>query len=199
MVRDPPTQTPPLPNFADLAALQRAILQFITEWNEIAHPFRWTTASFEKILAKVDAALATEATAPRRRRLTGRDLRGAVLRSPDGTEETRIVYDTATSELWIDREKTSLDPEPSRERRGAPIQLAADGTLGLRVFVDGSVVEVFVADGTCLTSRVYPIRADSVGVGLGVRGGHARVQIVNAWEIRTIWPVASRSIPEVRA
>ena len=43
---------------ADLAALQRAILQFIAEWNDIAHPFRWTTHSFEKILAKVDAALA---------------------------------------------------------------------------------------------------------------------------------------------
>lgn len=49
------------PNFADLAALQRSILQFITEWNVIAHPFRWTAASFDKILAKVDAALATEA------------------------------------------------------------------------------------------------------------------------------------------
>jgi transposase len=49
------------PNFADLAALQRAIHQFITEWNEIAHPFRWTARSFDKILAKVDAALTTEA------------------------------------------------------------------------------------------------------------------------------------------
>jgi len=46
------------PNFADLPALQRAIQQFITEWNEIAHPFRWTPRSFEKILATVDAALA---------------------------------------------------------------------------------------------------------------------------------------------
>jgi hypothetical protein len=45
------------PNFADLAALQRAILQFIAEWNEIAHPFRWTVSSFDKVLAKVDAAL----------------------------------------------------------------------------------------------------------------------------------------------
>jgi transposase len=49
------------PNFADLAALQRAIHQFIAEWNEIAHPFRWTASSFDKILAKIDAALATEA------------------------------------------------------------------------------------------------------------------------------------------
>ena len=48
------------PEFADLAALQRAILLFIAEWNQIAHPFRWTAASFAKILAKVDDALAAE-------------------------------------------------------------------------------------------------------------------------------------------
>jgi transposase len=48
-------------NFADLAALQRAILQFIAEWNEIAHPFRWTAASFDKILAKIDAAFSSSA------------------------------------------------------------------------------------------------------------------------------------------
>ena len=104
----------------------------------------------------------------------------SVLRSPDGAEETRIVYDTASGELWIDRERASLDPEPSRERRGAAVQLAADGTLGLRVFVDGSVVEVFAADGTCLTSRVYPTRPDSDGVELGARGGQARVRRLDA-------------------
>jgi hypothetical protein len=49
------------PNFQDLAALQRALLQFIDEWNTIAHPFRWTSASFEKILAKIDAALTADA------------------------------------------------------------------------------------------------------------------------------------------
>jgi transposase len=49
------------PNFPDLAALQRTILQFIAEWNEIAHPFRWTHASFEKILAKIDAAIVADA------------------------------------------------------------------------------------------------------------------------------------------
>jgi len=123
----------------------------------------------------------------------------SVLRSPDGAEETRIVYDTATSELWIDREKASLDPEPSRERRGAVVQLSGDGTLGLRVFVDGSVVEVFSADGVCLTSRVYPTRADSTGVGLAARGGCARVRSVNAWEMQTCWPKAARSIPDARS
>lgn len=48
------------PNFADLAALQHALHQFIDEWNETAHPFRWTATSFEKLLATVDAALAVD-------------------------------------------------------------------------------------------------------------------------------------------
>jgi hypothetical protein len=51
------------PNFADLAALQQAIHQFITEWNEVAHPFRWTAPSFDKILAKAAAGLASEPVA----------------------------------------------------------------------------------------------------------------------------------------
>jgi hypothetical protein len=52
------------PNFPDLPALQRAILRFIADWNQIAHPFRWTARSFDKILAKVDAALTPLPTIP---------------------------------------------------------------------------------------------------------------------------------------
>ena len=49
------------PNFADLADLQERVLAFIHEWNANAHPFNWTVKSFDKILAKVDAALAAAA------------------------------------------------------------------------------------------------------------------------------------------
>lgn len=45
------------PNFNDLADLEAKISAFIEEWNQVAHPFAWTPASFEKILAKVDATL----------------------------------------------------------------------------------------------------------------------------------------------
>jgi transposase len=43
------------PNFADLTDLTARIEQFIAEWNEIAHPFHWTAASFEKALANAEA------------------------------------------------------------------------------------------------------------------------------------------------
>ena len=39
-------------DFADKAALSERIQAFIREWNERAHPFRWTSKSFDKILAK---------------------------------------------------------------------------------------------------------------------------------------------------
>jgi transposase len=49
------------PNFADLETLEERLLAFIAEWNEIAHPFAWTAKSFEKILAKTNAAIAAAA------------------------------------------------------------------------------------------------------------------------------------------
>jgi transposase len=45
------------PNFEDLAHLEERLLAFINEWNEHARPFRWTTKSFDKILAKIDAVV----------------------------------------------------------------------------------------------------------------------------------------------
>ncbi len=49
------------PNFADLDALEERVLAFIDEWNAHAHPFRWTAKSFDKIIAKIDAAVAQAA------------------------------------------------------------------------------------------------------------------------------------------
>jgi len=48
-------------NFPSLEELENKIQQFITEWNAAAHPFRWSKASFAKVLAKVEASLAEAA------------------------------------------------------------------------------------------------------------------------------------------
>jgi beta-fructofuranosidase len=119
-----------------------------------------------------------------------------VLRSPEGEEETRIVYDSRTGELWIDRSHASFDQEASRDWQGTAVQPGPDGILTLRIFVDGSVVSVFASDGTSLTSRVYPTRPNSLGVGIFARGGRAEVQRVDIWEMQSIWPEAARAIPE---
>ena len=52
MVLDSPTQASRCPNFADLDDLESKLLAFIDEWNQDAHPFKWTKESFEKVLDK---------------------------------------------------------------------------------------------------------------------------------------------------
>jgi transposase len=38
-------------DFASKADLRVKLMQFITEWNEVAHPFNWTTKSVAKVMA----------------------------------------------------------------------------------------------------------------------------------------------------
>lgn len=44
-------------NFDHIADLAAQIERFINAWNDTAHPFRWTAASFDTFLAAVEAAL----------------------------------------------------------------------------------------------------------------------------------------------
>jgi len=66
------------------------------------------------------------------------------------------------------------------ERGGAPLKL--------RVFVDRSVVEVFVNEKLYLAIRVYPGHADSLGVSLLAQGQDAVLKRLDAWQMRPIWP-----------
>ena len=63
--------------------------------------------------------------------------------------------------------------------------------MKLRVFVDRSVVEVFADGKLYLAMRVYPGRADSVGVSLRAQGQDAALTSLDAWRMRPIWPQAN--------
>jgi transposase len=47
-----------IPDFADKAALAERLMAFVTEWNQHAHPFNWSTRSAAKVMAKSQVALA---------------------------------------------------------------------------------------------------------------------------------------------
>jgi beta-fructofuranosidase len=110
-----------------------------------------------------------------------------LLESPESLERTSIVYDGQRQELTVDRERASLDPNTVRDIRRIPLRLAAGALLTLRVFIDGSVLEVFANDRVCLRSRVYPTRADSRGVRPFADGGTAKLESLDIWEMRSIW------------
>jgi len=105
-----------------------------------------------------------------------------VCRSPGGEEQTTVFYDTADKKLKIDTRKSSLR-EGRKIVEGGPLELKPGEPLKLRVFVDKSVVEAFANDRQAVARRIYPTRADSVGVSLFSSGGAAKASAVRAWEM----------------
>jgi beta-fructofuranosidase len=105
-----------------------------------------------------------------------------VCTSPDGEEETLVYYDAADKKLKVDTRKSSLG-EGDKKIEAGPFELSADEPLKLQVFVDKSVVEVFANDRQAVMQRIYPTRADSVGVKLFSKGGSAKVKKLQAWDM----------------
>jgi sucrose-6-phosphate hydrolase SacC (GH32 family) len=65
----------------------------------------------------------------------------------------------------------------------APLQLVPGEPLRLHVFLDRSILEVFANDRQCITQRIYPSRADSLGVAAFAVGGEAPVRSIRAWRL----------------
>ena len=107
--------------------------------------------------------------------------------SPDGQERTTVHYDAQKAQLSIDARAASSDEETQGDLYGVALDLEAGQPLRLRVFVDRSVVEVFANERVCLTSRIYPTRADSLAVSLTAARGQARLVSFDVWEMASIW------------
>lgn len=103
----------------------------------------------------------------------------------DRREETRIAYDVFARRLSVDRSRSSLNREVARDERGLDLEIT--DTLELRVFLDASALEVF-AHGRAISTRIYPTRPDSLGIGVFADGGRAILASLEVWPMRSIWP-----------
>ena len=74
-----------------------------------------------------------------------------------------------------------------RPAETAPFQLNPDESVKLRIFIDKSVVEVFVNGKQCVAMRVYPGREDSTGVSILSHGQDAELSSLEAWQMKGIY------------
>jgi beta-fructofuranosidase len=110
---------------------------------------------------------------------------GIVVRqAPDGAEQTQISYDAALHQLIVDRTASSLDRTTDHSLHVAPLTLGSEEPLRLHIFLDRSVLEVFANERVSITSRIYPTRADSLGVALLAERGDVQLLGLDAWQIR---------------
>src|ERR1700674_2404928 len=104
--------------------------------------------------------------------------------SPDGQEETTIYYDAFDQSLNIDRSRSSVNPAAQRDVRGGKFEVGPEEPLTLHVFLDHSVVEVFVNGRATFASRVYPARSDSLGLDILADGGQVRIKSLGVWTMK---------------
>jgi beta-fructofuranosidase len=104
---------------------------------------------------------------------------GARQPRPPFTRASIISLDNANS--------SSLPDAQSRPPEVAPFLLAQDEPITLRIFIDRSVVEVFVNDKQCVALRVYPGRNDSQGVSIKAIGQDASLLSLDAWQMKSIY------------
>jgi beta-fructofuranosidase len=120
-----------------------------------------------------------------------------VLRSPGAEEQTSITfynfdrklsvwYDTP-GVITLDGTRSSTNPDTWIRPPEKAVMERGDGPLRLRVFLDRSVVEVFVNEKLYLAMRVYPGRDDSLGVSLRAQGREATLKSLDAWRLKPIW------------
>ena len=124
-----------------------------------------------------------------------------VLRAPNKQEFTRIAFfgergyrnqghrtGSRYSLITVDSSYSSRCPDvvPRAPETGS-VAIEPDEPLQLRVFIDRSVVEVFVNGKQCVAVRVYPGREDSVGVSLCSQGQDAELKSLDAWQMENIY------------
>ena len=130
----------------------------------------------------------------------GRDYRfGEIARlQTDGPAITQPIPATpAPRESLITIESSYASLLPDVRPRGpetASFSMKSDETLKLRVFIDKSVVEVFVNGKQALAVRVYPSREDAVGVSLRSQGQASELKLFEAWQMRSIYEAYNQAM-----
>ena len=109
-----------------------------------------------------------------------------LLCSPDGAEQTAITYHRDAREFVVDFASSSTDASlqyPHNTTRQVVPYAAPGGEYDLDIFVDRSVIEIFVNRDLVLVQRVYPLRDDSRRFTIFTRGGALTVSGIVKWEM----------------
>lgn len=106
--------------------------------------------------------------------------------TPDRSEETLLHYSVETGEFTIDRTRTSLDPKAlCKGVQGGAADLAGENPR-LHIFLDKSMLEVYLNNLYSLTSRLYPTRPDAERLALWA-DGEVLIRKLKIWRLRSAY------------
>ena len=108
--------------------------------------------------------------------------------SPNQAEYTLVSYDSVQQTLAVDCTCSSLSAGVDHQLISGNLPPDEKGQVRFRIFLDCSILEIFLADASCITQRIYPTRQDSLMLSFRVRKGSVIVHRLFAWKLASIWP-----------
>ena len=109
---------------------------------------------------------------------TSRAMEILLRRSPDDREATVLRYEWEIGRLVLDRTRSSLDPEVRRDVQEVTYFPQRENVVDMDIYLDESVVEVFLDRRAAFATRIYPTLQESEGLALRCFGGDATVDSV---------------------
>jgi beta-fructofuranosidase len=119
--------------------------------------------------------------------LTGREtLRFNLLESE--AEVTQLIVDLRNNSITIDRDLSSVDNLGVDAPDSGSFHLLPDEDLDITIFVDKSIIEIFVNDRFTMTSRVYPSSETSNGLSCNMGGISEENITIKLWDgLKAAW------------
>lgn len=119
-----------------------------------------------------------------------------VFKHEDNQEFTSIFFDLSINKIGFDRAHSSLSPGTPKDYRSSDYLFDFRDTINITLFIDHSVVEVFVDNLIAFSFRVYPSRIECQHIDFIVNKGQAEIISLDAWKLNDMNNVISSEICE---
>ncbi len=111
----------------------------------------------------------------------------ALTLSPDTQEHLSIVYQSTPQRITVEYQQADIRAEVNQQYDTITLKDFADRVLRLHLFLDHSVLELFVNERYYLASRIYLQSTVSMSIDIFARQGTIHVNSLDIWSLASIW------------
>ncbi|TFG27374.1 MAG: glycoside hydrolase family 32 protein [Promethearchaeota archaeon] len=98
-----------------------------------------------------------------------------IFKSSQNKDYETIGYDLEKNQLWAGKERSKIDFKGDNKK------------FIFHIFIDNSVIEIFLNHKECMTSRIYPKSINSDRIEIFCNGGKINIESLDIWTLKTIW------------
>lgn len=119
-----------------------------------------------------------------------------VFKNQDAQEFTSLIFDLSTNKIAFDRGHSSLSPGTPTDYRSVDYVFDFNDTIKIDIFLDNSVIEVFIDDLAVYSMRVYPSRIESRKIDLFAVKGSLDLLRLDMWQLMDMNEVTGNEVCE---